>query len=151
MEAAADFARALGKIDASASPRLWEYAAQYTKDMLRNSDQIDRITGNIKSVAFAWYLGGNIKTAVVNLTQNAVVGVPRLQQYVTGGGGHWLKSAMDTIGLTYSGKGLHGAKKLTAEEAAMLQELYGNSVITDAYMEEIRGCGNASRDCWAGP
>ena len=84
MEAAADFARALGKIDASASPRLWEYAAQYTKDMLRNSDQIDRITGNIKSVAFAWYLGGNIKTAVVNLTQNAVVGVPRLQQYVTG-------------------------------------------------------------------
>lgn len=144
MEAAADFARALGKIDASASPRLWEYAAQYTKDMLRNSDQIDRITGNIKSVAFAWYLGGNIKTAVVNLTQNAVVGVPRLQQYVTGGGGHWLKSAMDTIGLTYSGKGLHGAKKLTAEEAAMLQELYGNSVITDAYMEEIRGQTSAS-------
>lgn len=144
MEAAADFARALGKIDASASPRLWEYAAQYTKDMLRNSDQIDRITGNIKSVAFAWYLGGNIKTAVVNLTQNAVVGVPRLQQYVTGGGGHWLKSAMDTIGLTYSGKGLHGAKKLTDEEAAMLQELYGNSVITDAYMEEIRGQISAS-------
>ena len=144
MEAAADFARALGKIDASASPRLWEYAAQYTKDMLRNSDQIDRITGNIKSVAFAWYLGGNIKTAVVNLTQNAVVGVPRLQQYVTGGGGHWLKSAMDTIGLTYSGKGLHGAKKLTAEEAAMLQELYGNSVITDAYMEEVRGQVSAS-------
>lgn len=144
MEAAADFARALGKIDASASPRLWEYAAQYTKDMLRNSDQIDRITGNIKSVAFAWYLGGNIKTAVVNLTQNAVVGVPRLQQYVTGGGGHWLKSAMDTIGLTYSGKGLHGAKKLTAEEAAMLQELYGNSVITDAYMEEVRGQISAS-------
>ena len=144
MEAAADFARALGKIDASASPRLWEYAAQYTKDMLRNSDQIDRITGNIKSVAFAWYLGGNIKTAVVNLTQNAVVGVPRLQQYVTGGGGHWLKSAMDTIGLTYSGKGLHGAKKLTAEEAAMLQELYGNSVITDVYMEEIRGQISAS-------
>ena len=144
MDAAADFARALGKIDASASPRLWEYAAQYTKDMLRNSDQIDRITGNIKSVAFAWYLGGNIKTAVVNLTQNAVVGVPRLQQYVTGGGPHWLKSAMDTIGLSYSGKGLHGAKKLTDEEAAMLQELYGNSVITDAYMEEVRGQVSAS-------
>ena len=144
MDAAADFARALGKIDASASPRLWEYAAQYTKDMLRNSDQIDRITGNIKSVAFAWYLGGNIKTAVVNLTQNAVVGVPRLQQYVTGGGTLWLKSAMDTIGLSYSGKGLHGAKKLTDEEAAMLQELYGNSVITDAYMEEVRGQVSAS-------
>ncbi|WP_297215415.1 PLxRFG domain-containing protein [uncultured Desulfovibrio sp.] len=144
MEAAADFAQALGKIDASASPRLWEYASQYTKDMLRNSDQIDRITGNIKSVAFAWYLGGNIKTAVVNLTQNAVVGVPRLQQYVTGGGARWLKSAMDTIGLSYSGKGMEGARKLTTEEAAMLQELYGNSVITDAYMEEVRGQVSAS-------
>ena len=144
MEAAADFVQALGKIDASASPRLWEYASQYTKDMLRNSDQIDRITGNIKSVAFAWYLGGNIKTAVVNLTQNAVVGVPRLQQYVTGGGARWLKSAMDTIGLSYSGKGMEGARKLTAEEAAMLQELYGNSVITDAYMEEVRGQVSAS-------
>lgn len=139
MEAASDFAKALGKIDATKQPRLWEYASQYTKDMLRNSDQIDRIAGNIKSVAFAWYLGGNIKTAVVNLTQNAVVGVPRLQQYVSGGAAQWLKGAMDTIGLTYSGGKINGAKRLTADESAMLKELYGNSTITDAYMEEVRG------------
>ena len=139
MDAAADFAQALGRIDAVKTPRLWEYASQYSKDMLRNSDRIDRITGNIKTVAFAWYLGGNIKTAVVNLTQNLIVGIPRLERYVTGGGGYWLKSAADTIGLRYSGKGLRGARGLSPEEADMLQELYGNNVITDAYMDEIRG------------
>ena len=79
MDAAADFAQALGRIDAVKTPRLWEYASQYSKDMLRNSDRIDRITGNIKTVAFAWYLGGNIKTAVVNLTQNFIMGIPRLE------------------------------------------------------------------------
>ena len=139
MDAAADFAQALGRIDAVKTPRLWEYASQYSKDMLRNSDRIDRITGNIKTVAFAWYLGGNIKTAVVNLTQNLIVGIPRLERYVTGGGSYWLKSAADTIGLRYSGKGLRGARDLSPEEADMLQELYGNNVITDAYMDEIRG------------
>ena len=139
MDAAADFAQALGRIDAVKTLRLWEYASQYSKDMLRNSDRIDRITGNIKTVAFAWYLGGNIKTAVANLTQNLIVGIPRLERYVTGGGGYWLKSAADTIGLRYSGKGLRGARGLSPEEADMLQELYGNNVITDAYMDEIRG------------
>lgn len=144
MEAASDFAAALGKINAQKTPRLWEYASQYVKDMLRNSDQIDRIAGNIKTVAFAWYLGANFKTAVVNATQNAIIGVPRLQMYVTGGGAQWIKGAMDTIGLKYSGTGVRGARKLTADEESMLQELYGDGIITDAYMEEIRGQLSAS-------
>ena len=144
MEAASDFAAALGKINAQKTPRLWEYASQYVKDMLRNSDQIDRIAGNIKTVAFAWYLGANFKTAVVNATQNAIIGVPRLQMYVTGGGAQWIKGAMDTIGLKYSGTGVRGARNLTADEESMLQELYGDGIITDAYMEEIRGQLSAS-------
>ena len=139
MEAASDFAAALGKINAQKTPRLWEYASQYVKDMLRNSDQIDRIAGNIKTVAFAWYLGANFKTAVVNATQNAIIGVPRLQMYVTGGGAQWIKGAMDTIGLKYTGTGVRGARNLTADEESMLQELYGNGVISAAYMDELQG------------
>lgn len=139
MEAASDFAAALGKINAQKTPRLWEYASQYVKDMLRNSDQIDRIAGNIKTVAFAWYLGANFKTAVVNATQNAIIGVPRLQMYVTGGGAQWIKGAMDTIGLKYTGTGVRGARNLTADEESMLQELYGNGVINAAYMDELQG------------
>lgn len=75
MDAARDFAEGLSKIDARKTPRLWEYASTYVRDMLRNSDKIDRMAANVKNIAFAWYLGGNIKTAVVNATQNLMVGV----------------------------------------------------------------------------
>lgn len=139
MDASADFAQALGKIHAAKSPELWSFASQYVRDMLRNTDSIDRIAGNIKTAAFVWYLGGNIKTAEVNSTQNLIVGVPRLQQEVTGGGALWLKAAMDTLGLRFSGRGIAGAKKLTADELRMLEELYGAGVIADAHMDEIRG------------
>lgn len=136
MEAAKDFTRALGEIDAKKQPRLWKYASQYVEDMLRNADNIDRTVGNIKSVAFAWYLGANIKTAVVNATQNLIVGVPRLQMDVLGGGQLWLKGAMDSIANDMSGgKG----RKLTDDERRMLQQLYGEKVITDAFMSEVRG------------
>ena len=139
MDASADFAQALGKISAQKSPELWSFASQYVKDMLRNADSIDRIAGNIKTAAFVWYLGGNIKTAVVNSTQNLIVGVPRLQQEVTGGGALWLKAAMDPLGLRFSGRGISGAKALKADELRMLEELYGAGVIADAHMDEIRG------------
>lgn len=136
MDAACDFADALSKIDARKKPNLWKYASQYTKDMLRNSDKVDRITGNIKAVAFAWYLGGSIKTAVVNATQNLVVGVPRLQMDVTGAGLMWLKGAQDALVDRVTGNKGRG---LSDDEARLVEELYGESVITDAFMEEVRG------------
>lgn len=146
MEAARDFGDALREIDASQTPRLWKYASQYVRDMLRNRDDIDRMTGMIKSVAFAWYMGGSIKTAMVNLTQNIVVGIPRLQMDVTGGAGAWIRGAHKAIAhrVTGSRSGL-----LAEEEARLLHELDGENVITDAYMEEIRGqLGSTPQNLW---
>ena len=146
MEAARDFGDALRDIDALQTPRLWKYASQYIKDMLRNRDDIDRMTGMIKSVAFAWYLGGSIKTAMVNLTQNIVVGVPRLQMDVTGGAGAWMRGAHKAIANRVTGG---RSALLTDEEARLLRELDGENVITDAYMEEIRGqLGSTPRNLW---
>lgn len=136
MEAARDFSDALSGIDARKTPHLWKYTAQYVKDMLRNSDRVDRLTGNIKSVAFAWYLGGSIKTAMVNATQNLVVGVPRLQMDVTGGGHEWLAGAHSTLVDRVTG---NKGKGLAEDEARLVRELYGESVITDAFMDEVRG------------
>ena len=136
MEAARDFSEALSNIDARQTPNLWKYTSQYVKDMLRNSDRVDRITGNIKTIAFAWYLGGSIKTALVNATQNLVVGVPRLQMDVMGGGREWLSGAQSALVDRVTG---NRGKGLTDEEARLVQELYGESVITDAFMEEVRG------------
>jgi hypothetical protein len=135
MEASRDFSRALGEIDAKKQPELWSYASQYIKDMLKNSDRIDRMTGNIKAIAFAWYLGGSVKTAMVNATQNFIVGVPRLSMSANGAALSWLKSAGDALVNQATGK----SGGLTEDEARLIQELYGESVITDAYMEEVRG------------
>lgn len=136
MDAARDFSRALGRINAKQQPDLWGYASNYIRDMLRNTDRIDRMSGNIKSVAFAWYLGANIKTAAVNATQNIIVGVPRLEMDVNGAGASWLKAAMDAIVNRVTG---NTGKNLAPDEARLVKELYEENVITDAFMEEVRG------------
>lgn len=100
------------------------------------SGVLRRLTGNIKAVAFAWYLGGSIKTAMVNATQNLIVGVPRLQMDVIGGGRKWLAGAQGALVDRITG---NKGKGLTEEEARLVHELYGESVITDAFMEEVRG------------
>ena len=140
MESSKDFAEALGKINAKAHPQEWSYTSQYVKDMLRNGDRVDRTVGTIKSAAFAWYLGGNIKTAVLNLTQNVIVGVPRLQMDVEGGARAYIDGAQKQIVNQYARRftGDKG-KGLSEEEARLIQDLYGDALITDAYMEEVRG------------
>lgn len=146
MEAARDFSEALSKVNARDTPNLWKYTAQYVKDMLRNSDRVDRITGNIKAAAFAWYLGGSIKTAFVNATQNLVVGVPRLQMDVMGGGREWLAGAQSALVDRVTGNKGRG---LSDDEVRLVRELGGEKVITDAYMEEVRGqLGNTPRNLW---
>lgn len=151
MEASRDFAEALGKIDAKTHPQEWSYTSQYVKDMLRNSDHVDRTVGMIKSAAFAWYLGGNIKTAVLNLTQNVIVGVPRLQMDVEGGARAYIAAAQKQIVNQYARRFTGDkAKGLTEEEARLVQELYGDALIVDAYMEEVRGqvMGGTSARVW---
>lgn len=151
MEASKDFVEALGKIDAKTHPQEWSYTSQYVKDMLRNSDHVDRTVGLIKSAAFAWYLGGNIKTAVLNLTQNVIVGVPRLQMDVEGGARAYIAAAQKQIVNQYARRFTGDkAKGLTEEEARLIQELYGDALIADAYMEEVRGqvMGGTSARVW---
>ena len=151
MESSKDFAEALGKINAKAHSQEWSYTSQYVKDMLRNGDRVDRTVGTIKSAAFAWYLGGNIKTAVLNLTQNVIVGVPRLQMDVEGGARAYIDGAQKQIVNQYARRftGDKG-KGLSEEEARLIQELYGDALITDAYMEEVRGqvTGGPSTRLW---
>lgn len=151
MEASKDFVEALGKIKAKAHPQEWSYTSQYVKDMLRNGDRVDRTVGTIKSAAFAWYLGGNIKTAVLNLTQNVIVGVPRLQMDVEGGARAYIDGAQKQIVNQYARRftGDKG-KGLSEEEARLIQDLYGDALITDAYMEEVRGqvTGGPSTRLW---
>lgn len=134
MEASRDMTKAVGRINARKHPKLYKYALTYVQNMLRNSDSIDRAAGNLKAVAFAWYLGGNIKTAVLNLTQNIITGVPRLGMVTKGGGIKTFNAAASSIVASVS-----GAKNLTKDEQQLLDDMYKEGVITEAFLDEIKG------------
>ncbi|WP_243546222.1 PLxRFG domain-containing protein [Pseudodesulfovibrio tunisiensis] len=134
MQASRDFTKLLGKIDAKDHPREYVYATNYVQNMLRNGDRIDRTVGNVKALAFLWYLGFNLKTAALNLTQNLIVGVPRLSMETRDGGFRYAKAAMATLTDAVT-KGKH----LPEDEARLLNDLYREDVITEGFLNEIRG------------
>jgi len=134
MAASRDFTSLLGDINAKRHPREYTYATKYVQNMLRNADKIDRAVGNVKAMAFLWYLGFNLKTAALNLTQNVIAGVPRLGMDVRGGGTKYVKAAMDK--LTDS---VTGHNSLAEDESRLMDELYREDVITEGFLNEIRG------------
>jgi Methyltransferase small domain. len=136
MQASRDFTQLLGKVDAKKHPREYVYATNYVQNMLRNADKVDRAVGNIKALAFLWYLGFNLKTAALNLTQNVIVGVPRLGMDVKGSAFKYYKSAMDTLQEQTTGG---DSSRLSQDEKRLLDELYREDVITEGFLNEIRG------------
>lgn len=129
MDAAKDFSELLRRVDAKNNPREYKWATKYIHDMLSNADEIDRIVGNVKALAFFWYLGGNIKTAALNLTQNIIVGWPRL--------------SMETgMSMPKTMKGMVDAKVTKAqseEDVRLLQELFEEGLTDARYLDEVRG------------
>lgn len=134
MEASKEMTGAVGEINARKNPKLYRYALTYVQNMLRNSDSIDRAVGNVKSLAFAWYLGGNIKTAALNLTQNIISGAPRLGMETSAGGVKVFSSAASSIV-----SAVNGSKNLSKDERKLLDDLYKEGTITEAFLDEIRG------------
>jgi hypothetical protein len=77
--AAYDAMEAMGNLnDKTRAPELREYIA----GQLRNDTELDRISSKFRSLAFLWYLGGMLKSAVVNMTQPVIVGIPVLDNYM---------------------------------------------------------------------
>lgn len=140
MQASRDFTQLLGKIDAKDNKRLYVYSTTYVQNMLRNSDKVDRTVGNVKALAFLWYLGFNVKTAALNLTQNIIVGIPRLSMDVKGGGVKYWRAAMATLVEQLTSKATGGkSKTLPEDEMKLLKELYREDVITEGFLNEVKG------------
>jgi inorganic pyrophosphatase len=140
IEASRDFTKLLGDVNAKKHPREYVYATNYIQNMLRNSDKIDRAVGNIKALAFLWYLGFNLKTAALNLTQNLLVGIPRLGMDVKGGSQKYFKGAMDTLTEQVTGRVTgREVQTLADDEMQLLNDLYREDVITEGFLNEIRG------------
>ena len=60
------------------TPQLFNDLVKYAQDNLRNKDGYDRSIGIMKNVIFYWYLGGKLSTAIMQMTQNFAVAIPRM-------------------------------------------------------------------------
>lgn len=138
MDAAMKFGEALAKVDAKKKPRLYAWAKNYVMDMLRNADRLDALVDTAKNLMFLNFLGGNFKTAAVNLTQNLITGYPRLG--VELGFKHAATSFIRDAGKALCHQISDGkAKSLTPEEKAFLQDFYDRGITRDNFMREMMG------------
>jgi hypothetical protein len=118
-----------------------DYVYTYANENLRNQERIDKVGGVMRSVAFAWYLGGNLKSVFVQLTQNYVTGIPFLAQKIR----EVRKNLGEKAGFAEAERRYHkamkdiGIKNLTEDEARFLEEAIERGVTMDQYIQEITG------------
>lgn len=77
-KAAGKYHKTLESISEKRYPQLKSWARTYVNEQLRNTTQVDRVTGLVQSILFHKYLGFNPKQLLLNFTQNLIVGIPRL-------------------------------------------------------------------------
>lgn len=65
---------------------LWPELKDYFSSMLRSDTKADRVSGQLRSFAFIWYLGLMVKSGFVNSTQPYIVGIPQLTNWMQGHG-----------------------------------------------------------------
>lgn len=135
IDAANAFSDLLRQIDAKKLPTLWGYSSRYVRDVLANTDRTDLIVDNVRAVLYMKYLGGVIKTGVVNLTQNLITGMPRLGVDVGfANSNRYFGSAASDIRAA-----LTKGKNLSADETKALEELYRKGITSDQYTREAMG------------
>lgn len=148
MDAAMKFGESLAKIDAKKKPRLYAWAKNYVMDMLRNADRLDALVDTAKNLMFLNFLGGNFKTAAVNLTQNLITGYPRLG--VELGFRHAATGFIRDAGKALCHQISDGkAKSTTPEEKAFLQDFYDRGITRDNFMREMMGDMTGGRMSYA--
>lgn len=153
MDAARDFTKYMYDFDAKAEPKLYNYGLRYMQDMLQNSDKTDRAVGLLKSIGFAKYLGFRVSTAVVNLTQNIISGIPTLGMHTDKAGRYYWSALGDITALakhSLTGK-LDKLKGITDDESKLLHELYAAGDTRAQFMEDTRLqiMGNPATKVWA--
>jgi N12 class adenine-specific DNA methylase len=142
MEAAHDFGRMLRDIDAKQNPAEYRWATRFTHDMLENQTKMDRTVDAIKSIFFMQYLGGNVKTMIVNLTQNMVAGVPRLAMDlgISAASKHFVRAAKDIrLATTEKSIGKASLQRLSADEKQFLGEMFSEGWGQSQFVNEVRG------------
>lgn len=129
-----DFSKALGNINAAQEPNRYVFWSNYIRDVLANSDKMDRLVDGIRSLVYIKFIAGNVKTGIVNLTQNIMAGAPLLSVHADLAGVRYLNAAMDDI-VNIIKKG----SRLSKDEMAMVHDLYEKGVLSAKFTQEIQG------------
>jgi len=81
-EAAAKFYDLLRSIEKN-KPATYDYVSRYVDDMLRNRDEIDRFFDKGKHMATLYYIAGNLRLPLVQITQNMIMSVPVMAREIS--------------------------------------------------------------------
>jgi hypothetical protein len=127
--AAFEYASVLRTIDINTKPDLYEDIAKYSGDMLRNSTRLDRISGRVRTAAFVWYLAGQLKSPIVNFTQNWILGIPLLEKATGKGAKGIYHTAMADV----------ARRKYTDLDKKFLKEMQERGITGDQLTQEITG------------
>ncbi|MCK9597412.1 MAG: PLxRFG domain-containing protein [Sphaerochaeta sp.] len=143
MTRAREHHKTISNISAKASPNEYKYVTQYVHDMLENQTQTDRVVDAIRGAFFVKYLGGVIKSGIVNLTQNIVMAMPVLSMH-TKGANLKLSKAMYDVKRALTSKEAWTEKEvqyknLASNEQKAVNELHEKGASLDLFLRELKG------------
>jgi hypothetical protein len=143
LQAAKEHSKTLRDMDAKKTPAAYKYTSDYIRDMLANADKTDQMVDRLRAMFFVKYLGGVVKSGMVNLTQNIVMAGPILSQY-TKGSHLKLARAMKDVRKGIIGKNAWMGKEtsyttLPENEQKALIEGIETGVAQDLYLRELKG------------
>jgi hypothetical protein len=143
IQAAKEHSNTLRGMDAKNAPREYQYTSDYIRDMLANPDATDQMVDKLRGLFFIKYLGGVVKSGLVNLTQNVVMAGPILSQYTKGSHIKLAKAMKDTK------KGIIGKNawmgketdysNLSKDEQKALTEMVETGAAQDLFLRELKG------------
>jgi hypothetical protein len=125
-DAAFHFYKALGNINMKENPTLYEHGSNYVRDMLRNTGDVDRLSGKARSLAFIYFLSGNLKMVPVQFTQNFITGIPVLGRETKKPQKKYLKAMKDVV-----------LGNLGAEEQKAMAEEADKGITREQFVNEI--------------
>ena len=126
MEAGLKFNEAIGAIDPRRTPNLYKYATQYIRFVMGDEAYWTRL----KPLLYAYYMYGNIKTSIVNSSQNLMLGWPVLSKHT----GRPLAKMMRAMGRTATGQ-------LTDGEKGFIDQLEKEGYLDAKLTQEISALG----------
>lgn len=131
-EAAFDFMDSLQAVPKD-QPKLFEEMSHYASSMLRNFESMDRSMSKARAFAAIWYLGGSVRSAALNFTQNFVQGIPFLARIMKPLGKGPLAAERSYIKAMWDVAMGHG----TDDEKMILHEMVNSGINNDQQIRQI--------------